>query len=268
MLIKDVVYSKVRGYWSEAPSSRPIPVWSLLGKLCRCRELELKMDIYTPDLPGRRPLLLMMHGGAYMIGNKEEKGQVEWCRHFASLGYVAASIDYRLGLRPGRGAVARAEKEAVEDAAAALTFLLQRDDVDPERVFVAGTSAGGAIALSLAYDPPSNMPPCRIKAVGNLWGYVHDLGVLGRANVPIFSFQSEKDPMVPYDEGYPLGAKFLMDRCFGTLAVHRQAQSLGIVSEHHSVPEKGHRLHLDADDRLTPRFFEIRELLSAFFAEV
>lgn len=268
MLIKDVPYARVEGYWSEAPSSGPIPLANLLRELRGRRELELTMDIYAPDSPGRHPLLLMMHGGAWMIGNKGEKGQVEWCKHFASTGYVAASINYRLGLPLEKGSFAQAEKAALEDAAAALAFLLEREDVDSERVFVAGTSAGAYLALSLAYDPPANMPPCRIKAVGNLWGYVHDLAVLESANVPIFSFQSERDPMVPYEEGYPLGAKRLVGKCFGTLAVHRRAQERGICAEHHSVPEKGHRLHLDKKDNLTPRFYEIRELLSAFFASV
>ncbi|MBO7665804.1 MAG: hypothetical protein J6S70_00060, partial [Clostridia bacterium] len=67
--------------------------------------------------------LLRMHGGSFFIGNTEEKGVAGWCDYFASLGYVAVSINYRLGFRPSRADLAAAEKRALEDADAALRIL-------------------------------------------------------------------------------------------------------------------------------------------------
>ena len=266
---RDTVYRRADGYWCHAPSSRPLPVVRLLAKTAKRRPLALTMDIYLPEgaPEGKRPLLLMLHGGAYLIGNKEEKGQAGWCRHFASLGYVAVSVDYRLGFFPSRSGLSRAETDAVSDCAEALNCLLAREDlrIDPDRVFVAGTSAGGAIALTLAYDPPGNMSPCRIRAVGNLWGYVRDLDILKNARVPILSFQSVQDPAVPYREGFLLGLR-IAGRAYGTMAVHDRAAALGIRAEHHPVPQKGHRLHLDAQDRLTPLFYDIRDALTDFFS--
>ena len=155
-VLADVVYGRADGYWSEAPERRPFPVGMMVWEGMKRRPQDLKMDIYQPagDPSATRPLLLMMHGGAYWIGNKGEKGQVAWCRHFASLGYVAASIDYRLGFRPHKAAIVKAEWDAVEDADCALVYLLGREDlrIDPERVFVAGTSAGATTALHLAYE--------------------------------------------------------------------------------------------------------------------
>lgn len=268
----DVVYAVADAHWTEAPSTWPIPVLQMMRKARKKQPMNLKLDIYRPDREedGTRPLLLIMHGGAYLIGNKEEKGQVEWCKHFASLGYVAVSIDYRLGFPMNREGVRAAEADATADAAEALFYLLGREDlrIDPERVFVAGTSAGGAIALQLAYDPPASMPACRILAVGNFWGYVHDLDILRRASIPILSFQSVQDPAVPYEQGYPLNAPKLIDLSYGTKAVHDKAVSLGIPAEHHPVPEKGHRLHLDRHDRLTERFYDIRDTTTAFFARI
>ena len=108
-------------------------------------------------------------------------------------------------------------------------------------------------------------PPFRIRAVANLWGYVRDLSVLRNASVPILSFQSEKDPVVPYRRGFPLRIR-QAGRVYGTKAVFDAAQELGIPCEHVPCPEKAHRLHLDNDGVLTPRFTEIRDRMAAFFA--
>ena len=278
----DVVYARVEGYWSEAPERKPFPVGAMMRDGMRRRPLDLKMDIYLPagDTSVTRPLLLMMHGGAFYIGNKQEKGQVAWCRHFASLGYVAVSIDYRLGFRPSKAAIRQAERDALEDADNALAYLLGRGDlrIDPERVFAAGTSAGAITALSLAYGYYGDQPPAdpaprlgpgfRIRAVGDLWGYVRDLSILERARVPLVAFQSERDPVVPFDRGYPLNARLFTDEVFGTKATCERAAELGIPCEHHPCPEKRHKLHLNDDWTLSPRYEEIRDAMTRFFAAV
>ena len=240
-----------------------------------------------------RPLLLMMHGGSFLFGNRKEAGQAAWCRHFAALGYVAASIDYRLGFLPTRRGLQKAEQDATADAARALQYLLGRTDlrVDPQRVFLAGTSAGAIIALNLAYgvcpDPGGEMAdqvghdafaaghnaavasvgsPLRIRAVGDFWGYVRDLRMLDNARVPILAFQSEHDPVVPFDRGYPIKAKLFSSEVYGTKATTEKARQNGIPAELHACPEKHHRLHLDRENQLTPRFYEIRDTMARFFA--
>ena len=264
---RDVVYRKAKGYWTEGPDRIDVPTLNWAKLLRPQEELELKMDIYSPEGDGasNRPLLLMMHGGSFLFGNKNEKGQTEWCRHFASLGYVAASIDYRLGFRIKRDGLLQAEADALEDARAALAFLLSNDNlkVDAERVFVAGTSAGGALALGLAYAPPA--AGCRILAVGDLWGYVRDLSVLENTSVPVVSFQSIQDPVVPYEKGCPLNRKSA-GTVYGTKAVFDRAAALGIPCDHVPCPEKGHRLHLNREGMLTSRFYDIQDRLTAFFS--
>ena len=263
---RDAVYARAEGYWSHtAEDASRLPL--LIKAAAGTKELELKMDIYTPvgDSLSLRPLLLMMHGGAYFFGNKNELGQSEWCRYFASQGYVAASIDYRIGFRLKKEEILMAEQRAEEDAMAALRYFLGREDlrIDPERIFAVGTSAGATTALSIAYKQ-SEIP---IRAVGNLWGYVHDLSILEGASIPIISFQSERDPVVPYREGYPMNAKNLIDKVYGTAAIHSRAIELGIPSEHHPCPEKRHRLHLDNWGRLNSRYYEIRDCMEDFFRE-
>lgn len=269
---EDVTYAVSTGFRTEAPVGNPWATFRLILHQGKPKPLSLKMDIYRPEGDGdaSRPLLLMMHGGSFFIGNKREAGQTGWCRYFASLGYVAVSIDYRLGFRPTRKDVGAAEFRALEDAENALAFLLGREDlrIDPGRIFIAGTSAGAITALHLAFGMDPKFP---VRAVANLWGSVHDLSVLERAAVPILSFQSERDPVMPYGEGYPFPAISLISRLFsekmyGTRAVHERALSLGLRAEHHPCPEKRHRLHLDRDGNYTSRFYEIRDAMAAFFA--
>jgi len=274
---RDVVYTTVEGHWSEAPVGEKGTVFKLLPKTLQTQPLDLAMDIYLPvgdDAPSR-PLLLMMHGGSFFVGNKAEKGQAGWCEYFASLGYVAVSIDYRLGFRASKRDVLAAEQRALEDADAALRYLLGRPDlrIDPDRIFAAGTSAGAMTALNLAFRPAGDHP--HIRAVGNFWGSVHDLEVLNNSDTAILSFQSPNDPVMPYEEGYPfktqgerawLPMKAFSEVMYGTLAVHEEAQRLGLRAEHHPCPEPRHRLHIGDDGEYTARFYEIRDRMAEFFA--
>ena len=268
---RNVPYATVQGYYSHTPVGDRKAILKLLFHSGSMNPITLEMDIYLPegDLQETRPLLLMMHGGAFFIGNKEELGQAAWCRYFASLGYVAASINYRLGFHPVKAEVREAEMRALEDADAALAYLLGREDlrINPQLVFLAGTSAGAITALNMAYRP-APVSTYRICAVANLWGAVHSLSVLERASVPILSFQSVEDPILPYEEGYPLNnrLKHILDYFYGTHAIYEKAVSLGIPAEHHPCPEPRHALHLDENFSFTPRFAEIRDAMAAFFA--
>ena len=279
---KDVTYATAMGYYTHAPIGDKGSTFKLLFHSGIPKPVTLEMDIYKPaGAPeGPRPLLLMMHGGSFFIGNKEEPGQAGWCQYFASLGYVAVSINYRLGFHALKKELREAELRALEDADAALEYLLAREDlhIDPERVFAAGTSAGAMTALSLAFrlygdKPMKEVSPrlpgnFRIRGVANLWGSVQDLSVLENARTPILSFQSIADPVMPYDFGYPLGwaGKLLSAPMYGTHAVHEKALELGLRAEHHPCPEPGHRIHLDDALEYTPRFYEIRDAMAVFFA--
>ena len=69
--------------------------------------LPQNMDVYSPsgDTETNRPLIIYLHTGNFLptylnggaTGDRDDNCAVEICSRFARMGYVVASIDYRLG---------------------------------------------------------------------------------------------------------------------------------------------------------------------------
>jgi poly(3-hydroxybutyrate) depolymerase len=162
------VYAKnVKGHWSTYPDTGGDFGDIYINKvkdLAFSKDLDLDMDIYYPKEPvtqSRRPLLLLIHGGAFYNGDKQDIGYPEMGHHFAERGYVVASINYRLGFKPLAPDVDRAGYRAVQDAHAAVCYLMENADefgIDTTRIFAAGTSAGAITALNLAFMQEENRP--------------------------------------------------------------------------------------------------------------
>lgn len=109
-----------------------------------------KLDLYLPPSPAAAgkgsPALVWIHGGGWMGGTKGENRAKEVCTTLAEAGYVTVSIDYKLG----RGAW----PQNLQDCKNAVRFLRARAErygVDPQRIAVAGGSAGGHLALMVAF---------------------------------------------------------------------------------------------------------------------
>ncbi len=108
----------------------------------------LKLDLYLPaDSSVARPTVLCIHGGAWVVGSKEDWASL--CKRLAQSGYVAASMDYRK--LPGWPYPA-----GLADARDAVRYLKENAQVlgvDPGRIAVLGSSAGGQLAGLIAYAP-------------------------------------------------------------------------------------------------------------------
>jgi acetyl esterase/lipase len=86
---------------------------------------DLKMDIYEPigDTLLQRPLMLWVHPGGFLLGDKGVDDMVALCDSFAKRGYVTASIGYRLGFNPASAESAeRAVYRGTQDIRAAIRY--------------------------------------------------------------------------------------------------------------------------------------------------
>lgn len=105
----------------------------------------LRMDFYRAAAATPAPCVVVIHGGGWDSG---ERGEFpEFNRHLALRGYAVAAVDYRLAPAhpwPAQG----------EDVGAALAYLQEHAGalgIDSERLVLMGRSAGGQIALAVAY---------------------------------------------------------------------------------------------------------------------
>ena len=141
---------------------------SALGRIHRTRDVvfarvagrELKLDVIAPSDPPavdgpRRPALLQIHGGAWMVGDKREQG-LPLLRLLASQGWVGFNVNYRLSPRVKfpdhlidlKRALAWIREHAVEYG------------IDPDYIVVTGGSAGGHLTalMALTANDPAYQP--------------------------------------------------------------------------------------------------------------
>lgn len=106
-----------------------------------------QLDIYAPrQAPAPRPVLVFFYGGNWDSGERRDYAFAG--RAFAELGYVTVVPDYTHSSEQPYPAF-------MKDAAAALAWVsahIADYGGDPERIAVAGHSAGAYIAVALALD--------------------------------------------------------------------------------------------------------------------
>jgi len=132
-----------------------------------------KLDLYLPEQnnsDGPLPLIVWVHGGAWLSGSKENCPSVRFLRQ----GYAAASINYRLS----QHAIFPAQ---IEDCKAAIRYLranAEKYNIDPNRIGVWGASAGGHLVALLGtsgdvkeFDKGPNLHvSSRVQAVCDFFG--------------------------------------------------------------------------------------------------
>ena len=103
-----------------------------------------KLDLYLPAVFGRepRPVLVLIHGGAWRHGDKSGQRSVA---NYVKHGYIGVAVNYRLS----QHAIFPAQ---IEDCKAAIRWLRAHAPeygIDTERIGVVGASAGGHLAAML-----------------------------------------------------------------------------------------------------------------------
>lgn len=132
---------------------------------------DLKLDVYEPggDTVAARPLIVYLHTGSFLpilynkqpVGSRSDSASKEMCKQFARRGYVAASIEYRLGWNPlalgaagqdiRTGTLLQAVYRALQDAKTAVRYFDSLQTVyrvDMSKVVICGQGSGGYVALA------------------------------------------------------------------------------------------------------------------------
>jgi carboxymethylenebutenolidase len=170
----------------------------------------------VPSSKGRKPALIVI---------QEWWGVNDWVRsqadRFSGQGYVALAVDLY------RGKVANSMEEAHElsrglpedraiaDLKAAVDYLSQRDDVDPQRIGVIGWCLGGGYALALATNDP------RVKAtVVNYGRLVTDSNAITKINGPVLGNFGGADRGIPAEDVKKFGAELTKYGKLGDIKIY------------------------------------------------
>ena len=127
-----------------------------------------KLDIWLAENESPTPLVVYFHGGGFFTGDKhtirQSLNKQNLLSSLLAAGISVAAVNYRLSTTAPYPA-------QMHDGARALQFLrynAARYNIDPARIGVSGTSAGGGISLWLAFhedlsDPVSKDPINRLS---------------------------------------------------------------------------------------------------------
>lgn len=228
-------------------------------------EVELKIDLFRPaeDSKTRRPFVLLVHGGAWMGGNRTEMHGLG--RMIAQQGMVAGSVQYRLAPK-------NKWPSMIDDVQTAVRWVRANSrklGIDPKRIGAAGASAGGHLALLLGFTDTRDPKPSlfaqessRVGAVFNIFGPVdfnRDFGpifepvfqaVMGKPrkeavddvrnaspvthidakDAPVFTLHGDKDPLVSVNQ-----ARWLDENL----------AKAGVKRETVIIPEMRHEIPMD-----------------------
>ena len=227
----------------------------------------LKMDIFEPtgDAATARPLIVLMHSGGFLTGNKDVNDMQWICDSFARRGYVTCTIDYRQGFNPLSGnAAERAVYRGLQDAASAIRYLKEfraTYKIDTTQIFAWGSSAGSFTALNLAFLDESERPAStmnspnlgcincsgnayvhnsKVQAIASCWGGIGNISwINSNNNVPTILFHGNNDGTVPYNQGSPFGLGTL-PTTYGSQPIDARLTNQGILHEFYTGVNKPH----------------------------
>jgi acetyl esterase/lipase len=145
-----------------------------------------RLDVYLPPAARNAPILIMVHGGAWKIGDKANTGSVEnKLKHWLTKGWIVVSVNYRM--LPDAMAY-----EQAQDVAQAVRWAQGHADGwggDPSKVILMGHSAGAHLVALLSSRP---------DMVGKVWaGTV----VLDSAAMRVSTTMARRHPRF-YDEAF------------------------------------------------------------------
>lgn len=241
------------------------------------------LDLFVPNSAGAaRPAIVFVHGGGWSAGDKTDFSG--YCSYYAAMGYVCATINYRL-------APQHVWPAQIDDTQAAVRWMRRWASVlnlDPKRVGAVGASAGGHLVLFLGeietlhdFDPALTGYSSKVEAVADYYGptdFTHPrewnpaiwqlieamlgthISISGRrpavasplfsvtaADAPTVIFQGDADPIVPVDQSRRIVAK---------------KEQLGDIVDYYEFPGEGHGFSND------PFWISVNAITSFFAAHL
>ena len=161
---------------------------------------QLHLNIFEPEglqPSDRRACFLTIHGGGWT--GLEPRRQYPFAAHFARLGLVGISVEYRL-VKPGSGTTVF---DCVKDARSAVRYVRAHAaqlGIDPQKIIANGGSAGGHLAAGTALfdgvdevgeDTSVSSTPCAMV----LFFPVIDTSQAGYGNARLGALWQELSPL-------------------------------------------------------------------------
>ncbi|QQR98959.1 MAG: T9SS type A sorting domain-containing protein [Sphingobacteriales bacterium] len=248
------------------------------------RPINLRYDVYQPkgDTVAQRPVMLLIHGGAYLkLLDQNSPDIVLMCNHFAKMGYVTVSLDYRQEPNPlsllSQEKMVKAVGRALIDTKDAVDhFMLTYQNgnpyrIDTSRAFIGGVSAGGVSALFITFLDSLAMLPANFqewiiesngieadsilkhkfdlvkpKAAISISGAVSDLSWIRNVGIDLFLCHGSADEIVPYRTAKPFNIPDL-PLLSGSKDIYPLALNAGIRTFFEDWEGRGHVPFMNLD---------------------
>lgn len=159
--------------------------------------LDMAQPLFGPQQD--RPTILIIHGGGWNAGSKDDAVYRSLMIDYAMKGYVVCNMNYRLTREAPMPA-------CIEDVKAAINWMksnAQKLGIDPQRIGTYGHSAGGHLSLmaGLTADvacAAGGAPPTEIGRPGEWADHTEwwPVGYIGKCKTPFLVLQGAEDPLV------------------------------------------------------------------------
>lgn len=169
-------------YASPHTTEMPNPVYRLSDVPFLGAVRKEKLDLYFPNGPKRldRPAVVFIHGGGFTGGDKAEYRSASVSADLCRAGYVVVSCNYVLGSKSKEGVW----PQNIADCRNAVRWVrahAKELGVNPDKVAVAGGSAGGYLALMVGLSDDKTGPggdpaakvSAKVSAVIDMYGVVN-----------------------------------------------------------------------------------------------
>ena len=176
----------------------------------------IRIDGSTTEL---KPCFVFFPGGGFVSQNWSICNT--WSGIAVDSGYVSCRVGYSTAfIYPTLSAA----NKGIDDCVKAVKWIKTHANeyhIDTNKIYLAGTSAGGFCALGVAYQHKQ-----KVAGVLNGWGGVLNLTYLYNNNVPVYNVSTDIDATVPIDCDKAFGVS-----CCGSKSINTELILLEVKSE-------------------------------------